>query len=287
MINDKRIPDLFLLNVGYAAHNADWNWKSVSSPFARIYCVDSGSAKLHMNDNVYELLPGNLYFVPPFNVHGYECTGLYKLYYIHIYENPRLAVRIMEQLDFPVGTVAENNDKALIERLLDINPGRELKKYNPSSYDNQPTLMKYLSLNNSAPYHYYLETRGILFQLLSRFLKEAKLKLKIKDNRILKSLLYIHQNIDRNITTEDLAQMSFITKDHYIRLFKKEAGYTPIGYIHRKKIEKAQLMLVTENLIVKEVAYRLSFENISYFNRIFKKLTGTTPLKYRKNVVKG
>ena len=35
---------LLILNVGLAIHNADWNWKNVSSPFARLYYIirDSG-----------------------------------------------------------------------------------------------------------------------------------------------------------------------------------------------------------------------------------------------------
>lgn len=36
----------FVLNIGLAQHNADWNWKNVSSPFARLYYVTEGSAKI-------------------------------------------------------------------------------------------------------------------------------------------------------------------------------------------------------------------------------------------------
>ena len=33
---------LQLLNTGYADHDADWNWRDVRSPFARIYYVTQG-----------------------------------------------------------------------------------------------------------------------------------------------------------------------------------------------------------------------------------------------------
>ena len=36
----------FVLNVGLALHNADWNWKNVSRPFARLYYVIEGTAKV-------------------------------------------------------------------------------------------------------------------------------------------------------------------------------------------------------------------------------------------------
>lgn len=56
---------------------------------------------------------------------------------------------------------------------------------------------------------------------------------------------------------------------------------TPLQYINRKKIEHAQLTLVTSDTQVKDVALNLGFEDYSYFNRLFKKLVGTTPQEYR------
>ena len=35
-----------VLNIGLAIHNADWNWKNVSSPFTRLYYVTEGTAQI-------------------------------------------------------------------------------------------------------------------------------------------------------------------------------------------------------------------------------------------------
>ena len=56
----------FVLNVGLARHVADWNWKNVSSPFARLYYVTEGYANVIMADRVIRLRPGCMYFIPPF-----------------------------------------------------------------------------------------------------------------------------------------------------------------------------------------------------------------------------
>ena len=32
-----------VLNIGLAIHNADWNWKNVSSPFTRLYIAISAT----------------------------------------------------------------------------------------------------------------------------------------------------------------------------------------------------------------------------------------------------
>ena len=79
-----------------------------------------------------------------------------------------------------------------------------------------------------------------------------------------------------------LAAISCLSKDHFIRLFKKEVGNTPLQYINQKKIEKAQLILITEDIPVKNIAYLLAYEDHSYFNRLFKKITGVTPQQYRE-----
>lgn len=77
-----------LLNIGYAIHHADWNYQRVSSPFARIYLVKGGMAKLHLPDKVQILLPGHLYIIPPFTFHSYECDGDFSLCITFTYTNP-------------------------------------------------------------------------------------------------------------------------------------------------------------------------------------------------------
>lgn len=280
-MKEKESLDLILLNVGYAIHQADWNYKNVNSPFARIYLVREGKAKLHLPDTVQELAPGHLYIIPPFTLHSYECDDYYALYYIHIYETSSANQRILEDYVFPVEIAATRLDALLVEQLAAINPGRELGGYDPSEYDNSSTLMQNIHLHTKNPASVMFETEGILLQLLSRFLKEATHKYEATDNRILKTLRYIRKNIDRTITMEELTGISCLSKDHFIRLFKKEMRVTPIQYINRKKIEKAQLMILTGERSMKDIAYSLSFDNVSYFNRLFKKYMGVTPMNYK------
>lgn len=46
---------LLILNVGLAIHNADWNWKNVSSPFTRLYYIMEGTAQIIFPDGMQEL----------------------------------------------------------------------------------------------------------------------------------------------------------------------------------------------------------------------------------------
>lgn len=273
-----------LLNIGHAIHNADWNWANVNSPFSRLYWVDGGNAKIVLPDGTYNLTPGHLYLIPSFTLHSYECDGYFSLYYIHIYEEQTENLSIIEQMNPSVEVEATEMDTLLVKRLSEINPNRELKLYDPSSYDNSQTLVKNISENAQLPYYLLIETKGILQQLFSRFLKDAEQKVEVTDNRILKALRYIRKNIDKPINISQLSELCFLTDDHFIRLFKNEMKCTPTQYINQKKIEKAQVMLIIDDIPIKEIAYNLAFDNISYFNKLFKKLTGLTPGEYKKRL---
>ena len=242
-----------VLNVGYAVHNADWNWTDVRSPFMRIYYVTGGSARVQLPDGIIELKPHHLYFIPSFTTHSYICDSYFSL------------------LD-------------LVKKLCEINPFMKLPESNPDSYDNNPMLMKSLMVNKSRAVYDKVESRGIVYILLSRFLKHAAAAESVKDERIERVLDYIRNHIYENISVRHLAASVFLSEDHFIKLFKQEMCSTPLQYINSKKIEKAQLLLVTENVSVKNIAYRLSFDDYSYFCRIFKKIAGVTPNEYRFTV---
>jgi AraC-like DNA-binding protein len=270
-----------LLNAGYAVHYADWNWKGVHSPFARLYLVDSGSAQVEMNGNVYPMSPGHLYLIPAFTTHGYVCTEDFTIYYFCIYDEHN----IYDHFNFPWEVDAGEPEVWLIKRLFEINPGRALRASDPTMYDNPPTFLRSITANDLFPYHSIVETKGIIMQLLSRFLSRATLKNEVTDSRIAKAIRYIRNNIEKKITVKELAEVCCVTKDNLFRLFKKELKSSPVQYINRKKIEKAQLMMILEQKPIQEIAYSLSFDNISYFNRIFKASTGMVPQQYRKNSV--
>jgi len=274
--------DLILLNIGFVELNADWNWKDVYSPFARIYYVKSGEAKTRLGGNIYKLEPGHLYLIPPFTLHDDVSDGPFSLYYIHFYEKVISKESIFDKYNFPIGVKTCPLDLLLTERLLDINPGRHLRNIDPQQYDNASTFSQYIAESNKMSMHITVETIGILHQLFSRFAESPQTKTANKDVRIHKCLQYIHENTDKDISLAELADIACITENHLIRLFKKEMDCTPLKYINLKKIEKAQLLLLTTNIPIRDIALELSFDNISYFNRIFKFHTGKTPGEYKR-----
>ena len=272
---------VYTLNVGFARHDGDWNWKNVRSPFARLYLVVEGRAQISLPSGIYNLTPGHLYYIPAFTTHSYICDSLFSHYYIHIYENNLEAESMLNNWDFPVEADATEYDIELLKRLTYINPFLKLPMSNPEIYDNHKTLVSNIDMNVRRPFHVKMESRGILFILLSRFLKMATPKVETRDDRIRTIISHIRSNLYENQDIDHLAKLACMSKDHFIRIFRKETGETPNAYITKRKMEAAELLLITSEDSIKSVAMSLCYDDCSYFNQTFKKYSGITPQQYR------
>jgi AraC-like DNA-binding protein len=266
-----------LLNAAHKLHHGDWNWKNVNSPFARLYMVESGAAKVIMPDGVHIIQPGYLYLIPSFITHGYESDSTFVHFYFHIYDE----YGFFDLHSFPFEITVDELSVLLVKRLLAINPGIELKRSDPRTYDNTQLLAKKLS-EKKPDLAANMETKGILFQLLSRFLQKAHLKNSTSESRIVKALQYIHEHIHDGITVDKVAKHCQLNRDYFTRIFKKEMAMAPLFYINKRKIEKAQLMLALNRKNIKDIAYDLSFNNMNHFNKLFNKMVGMSPKQYKK-----
>ena len=240
-----------------------------------------GKAQISLPSGTYDLTPGHLYYIPSFTTHSYICDSLFTHYYVHIYENNHEAESILDNWDFPVEADATEYDIELFKRLAYIHPFLRLPMSNPDIYDNHKTLVSNIDMNLRRPFHDKVESRGIIFILLSRFLKRATPKTDTHDDRIRMVLAHIRSNLSENIDVETLAEIACMSKDHFIRTFKKQTGDTPNAYITKKKMEAAELLLITNDDTIKNVAMKLGYYDCSYFNKIFKKYSGFTPQQYR------
>jgi AraC-like DNA-binding protein len=270
-----------ILNVGFAAHQAEWKWNHVNSPFIRIYLVTEGAARLRIQGEVLDMRPGYLYLIPAFTTHDYACDSSFSHYYLHLYEEAPANSIVLEQWNLPYEVTAESTDQFLFQRLCAINAELSLTPSEQEEYIHPTDLSQTIRKNNQRPACIRMETEGIVLQILSHFLQHTSRPKQNIDKRIESAVLYIRKHIAEPIELGELAESSRLSKTHFIRLFKQEVGSTPVQYINRKKIEQAQLLLLTGRMPVKSIAYSLSIDDDSYFSRMFKKTTGVTPQEYR------
>jgi len=276
--------NLMMLNVGCATHHADWNWQKVSSPFIRIFYIVEGEAILHLPEEDVLLKPGYMYMIPAFVIHSYECHGIFKLYYIHMYEGFKNEVNLQDTYELPTEVRAGNSIRQLFEYVSSQYPDAMLPEPDPKSYDTSAQTSNYVERYMNMELWEKMELRGAMLMIMSHFIREAKPHIWTSDERMKQVLRYIHEHIADKIDVEDLANMASITKTYFIRLFKQEFGLSPVQYINLKKVERAQLLLYTTDCSVKEVAYKLGFSDHSYFIRLFHKVAGITPQEYRRQL---
>lgn len=147
----------------------------------------------------------------------------------------------------------------------------ELPESNPQAYDNATYLSSFIERFRDMPLWQKMELRGAILMLFSKFMREAVPHLWTTDERLQRVLKHIHGHISQNIDIDELASVACFSTPYLIRLFKRELGTSPLQYVNQKKVERAQLMLFTTDMPVKEVAYSLGFSDHSYFIRMFRK----------------
>ncbi|MDE7378794.1 MAG: AraC family transcriptional regulator [Paraprevotella sp.] len=271
-----------ILNVGKAVHDSDWNWQNICSPFARIYYIVQGEAALVIGGQTHRLCPLHLYLIPPFTAHSTVCTSHFIHYYIHVYEEGTAGNDIFEEYDFPFEVSMQPNDEYLFERLVRLNPAMPIPASDPSTYDNSRTLVQNTLQSKMLSDELKIESRGIIYQLFSRFIQKASAKAMSHDARITKATHYVMEHLSDHISIRELASEACLSPEHFIRIFKNITGTTPMQYITRKRMEKSQHLLFTTNMSIKNIAFTLGYTDSSYFVRVFKCTLGITPQEYRK-----
>jgi AraC-like DNA-binding protein len=94
---------------------------------------------------------------------------------------------------------------------------------------------------------------------------------------------YIHDNIEEDISIDDLSYMANVSKYHLIRIFRRQFGLTPHKYILNHRINKVREML-QNGMSATHVAHEFGFFDTSHLNRHFKRAYGVTPTQYQAQV---
>ena len=275
-----------LLHVDNVKLDKRWNYKNVISPYFRVYFIDDGEGYVSSTTEKIKLEEGHLYIIPSFTFCNLSCDEYLSQYFLHFFEESTGGISLFENNRKIMKVPATETDIANFRRLLQINPGRGINRSdNPKVYEKNVYYESYQELNNNASVATYLETQGIILQLVSRFLGFQQVSSKNADpipSKVLDAISYIQLNLKGPLSVDILAKRANLHEDYFSRLFLKYTGERPLAFIHGKRIERAQYLIATANLTQSEIAEETGFENLPYFSKIFKKITRLTPAEYKK-----
>lgn len=275
---------LSMIYTGFKRVENWWNYKNVISPFYRLYYIEKGNGKVYINNMIYELTPGTLFLIPKFTFHSYQCDDYMDHYYICFFDDLAGNIGIADPSLMNLQVDASPIDSYLIKRYLDLNPDKSLPVADPQRYDNNRSIYEPCEQNLGFNTAQSIESNGMLLQLFSRFVTDACLK-KASMNGLNKKLdivvQYVNKNLDKHISVVDLADLIFLTPDHFAKIFKKVMGMSPCEYIQMKRIERAQALLITSNMNIMEIAENVGVCSPSQFTRLFTKIARCSPKEYR------
>lgn len=96
------------------------------------------------------------------------------------------------------------------------------------------------------------------------------------------SVGYLSRNLNRPISSTELACRAHLSENYFIKLFKKQTKLTPQQMLDTLRMQKAAHLLKYSELSITEVAATVGFDDPLYFSRRFKKKTGRSPSCFRK-----
>ena len=100
------------------------------------------------------------------------------------------------------------------------------------------------------------------------------------DPKIAHTLSYINENLHRPLTVDELAEQAYLSKYHFMRLFKAQTGSTVHAYVRQRRLLYAA-QLIRTGVSVNKAAIDSGFEEYSTFFRAFRECFGINPTQLR------
>jgi AraC family transcriptional regulator len=96
--------------------------------------------------------------------------------------------------------------------------------------------------------------------------------------RKLKAVLaYIEDNLGRDLTLREIAQISGASTSHFKTLFRKQMGMPPHQYVIRRRVERAAMQLRMSDRPIGQIALENGFCHQSHLALHLRRVLGVTP----------
>lgn len=102
-----------------------------------------------------------------------------------------------------------------------------------------------------------------------------------EDEDVAWAVRYIRANACRGLRASDVFNHLGMGRTTLQERMKRYTGRTVHGEIQHVRLQKAQNLLATSDLTIKQVARESGFSSVQYLTRVFRAMTGETPAGYR------
>lgn len=276
--------DLKVLTIQRTIAGRWWNFRNVISPFSRLWLILDGHGVVQHHGRKFNLEAGQIHLVPPFTAHNCSCTSRLDHYHLHLVSRLPTGIDLLSLLDFEFQLKAPVDSLKHFRRLEAVYPDCKLPCFDPAreEYRRLPARAEQAS-QNIAPTDWF-EANAHLALLLNPFLKTAREHegVHARATRLFLSVQeFIHTHMAEPVLLGDLARQAKLHPTYFSDRFQTLVGVRPLEYLMRRRIERAQYLLLTEASSIKQVSLRVGIPDAAYFSRAFSRVCGISPTAYR------
>ncbi len=98
-----------------------------------------------------------------------------------------------------------------------------------------------------------------------------------------RAIRYCLKHFTEPISVADISDAVDLSRYHFSRRFTREIGSTPAEFILRLRLEKAELLLRSSDLSIRQIGEECGFSTHSYFCRAFRRKFGHAPHAVRES----
>jgi AraC-like DNA-binding protein len=98
--------------------------------------------------------------------------------------------------------------------------------------------------------------------------------------QVRQSKSFMDQHFSEKIELERIASIAFMSRFHFVRIFKRVYGLSPRQYLRDLRINKGKELL-KQGRGISEVCFDVGYDSLPTFCNVFKKATGLSPKEYQ------
>ena len=92
---------------------------------------------------------------------------------------------------------------------------------------------------------------------------------------------YVRAHLTEDISIEKLAELAELSSFHFCRVFKQTTGMTPLRFVTRERMLKAQRLICETSRSLIEIALDVGYTSPSHFAQVFRRTVGMAPNEFR------
>ena len=243
--------DLHVHECGSIVLGADWDHRSVFSPFWRAYYHSDAGAAISFGGTRHALAPDRLLLLPQ---------------RVLFHTVPQPGVRHLWIHFSLMGRPATPSEPIIIA----LTPAEQALWSHAAA--------EIATAGEGQEYVLRQQCAGLLLLSLA---KAAPLAATAHSPKLSTFLLWLEQSLSQPLGVETLARRAGMSPRTFLNWFKASVGTTPMVYLKAQRIREACRLLRFGTESIEQIATATGFANRYHFTRVFREQTGITPAAYR------